>query len=204
MNHFKFEDLPLEIFELLSTYLEYNEIAKLEQTSKRILSTIQELNLWRRIAIRLLIQNYDDPAVSDALICLRENAETCPKVCKVLIGVTVHTMEIVNDLEKSITGYISMYEEKKLILRDAEILDEYDMLQNDFVLLEVIMLVFKADLMRDSLKKILNCYDKALNNITEYEEDAEICVDKNMDNEPYLDVTRYIYDYRRQTSVFKL
>ena len=203
MNHFKFEDLPLEIFELLSTYLEYHEIAKLEQTSKRILSTIQELNLWRRIAIRL-IQTYDDPAVSDALHYIRENAETCPKVCKVMIGITVHTMEIVNDLQKSITGYISMCEEKKLIRRDAEILDEDDILQYHEFVVELMTLEFQAELRRDSLNNILICYDRALNIITGYEEDSEICVDINMDKVLYLDVTRYIYDYKRQTSVFKL
>ena len=153
MEDFKFEDLPLEIFELLSTYLEYHEIAKLEQSSKRILSTIQELNLWRRIAIRL-IQNYDDPAVLDALYYIRENAETCPKVCKVMMGITVHTMEIVNDLQKSITGYISMCEEKKLILRDADILD---ILTHKFAV-DLMILEFEADLKRVSLHNILIFY----------------------------------------------
>ena len=123
MEDFKFEDLPLEIFELLSSYLEFYEIAKLEQTSKKILSNVRELNPWRKIAITL-IQKYDVPAVKDALNYIKENAATSPRVCKILIGITVHTTKIVNDLD--LPGYMRTLEAEKLFLRNRGILDDDD------------------------------------------------------------------------------
>ena len=87
MNYLELEDLPVDIFELISTYLDYHDIANLEQTSKKILSNIQELNLWRRVALTL-IKKFDAPAPAV------KYATMCSEGCKILIGVTEHTKKL--------------------------------------------------------------------------------------------------------------
>ena len=107
MNYFELEELPVDIFELVSTYLDYRDIAILEQTSKKILSTIQELHLWSRAALTL-IQKSDFPAVKDTLTYIKKNATImCPEVCKILVGVTVHTTKIVDERKKLADRYHS-------------------------------------------------------------------------------------------------
>ena len=100
MDHPTFEDLPYEIFDLICTYLQYFDLAKLEQTSKKNLSTIQKLNLWKKVAIKW-IQKYDLPAVHNVLKYMKENAlKTGPKSCKIIIGLTLHTKKNMDDLSR--------------------------------------------------------------------------------------------------------
>ena len=61
-----FENLPYVIFEAICSNLHPNDIARLEQTSGKILATIQELNLWKKVAVAL-IKHSDVPAVLDVL-----------------------------------------------------------------------------------------------------------------------------------------
>ena len=85
--------------------MDYHDIANLEQTSKKILSTIQELHLWRRAALTL-IQKFDVPTVKEllrasvklTLTYIKKNATMCPKVYKIFVGVTVHTTKIVDEI----------------------------------------------------------------------------------------------------------
>ena len=105
MNYLELEDLPVDIFELISTYLDYHDIANLEQTSKKIQSNIQELNLWRRVALTL-IKKFDAPAPAV------KYATMCSEGCKILIGVTEHTKKIVEELEESVASYERMRQKK--------------------------------------------------------------------------------------------
>ena len=115
MNYFELEDLPVDIFERICSFLDYHDIAKLEQTSKTILSTIQELHLWRKVALTL-IRKFDAPDVQYALIYIKKSATMCPKVCKILIGVTVLTTKVVDELKKSVNSRESVLREKEKIV----------------------------------------------------------------------------------------
>ena len=224
MEDFKFEDLPLEIFELLSSYLEFYEIAKLEQTSKKILSNVRELKPWRKIAITL-IQKYDVPAVKDALNYIKENAATSPRVCKILIGITVHTTKIVNDLDlPGSMRILQDLEAEKLILRNRSILDDddddgylqplYDEDDDGYLqplvdgymprdkYIKIKCLEFEVPLKKFLLNEISKCYDKAVRTITGNKD--ERCVEEDMVVETSLDVMCHLDEYRRQTSRFNL
>ena len=106
MNYLELEDLPVDIFELISTYLDYHDIANLEKTSKKFLLNIQKLNLWRKVALTLM-KNFDAPAPAV------KYATMCSEGCKILIGVTEHTKKIVEELKKSVASYERMRHRKK-------------------------------------------------------------------------------------------
>ena len=201
MEDFKFEDLPLEIFELLSSYLEFYEIAKLEQTSKKILSNVRELKPWRKIAITL-IQKYDVPAVKDALNYIKENAATSPRVCKILIAITVHTTKIVNDLKKGLPAYMRILEGERLFLRSRGILDDVGYPQPTVYghwdkYVNLCYLKLEVQRKKASLNEIFNCYYKAIRTITGNKD--ERCVEEDMVVETSLDVMCHLDQYRRQT-----
>ena len=92
-----FENLPYVIFEAICSNLHPNDIARLEQTSGKILATIQELNLWKKVAVAL-IKHSDVPAVPDVLKYMKLREVKCPKYYKIIVGLTVVTMKFVDGL----------------------------------------------------------------------------------------------------------
>ena len=194
MTYFELEELPVDIFELISTYLDYHDIAILEQTSKKILSTIKELHLWRRAALTL-IQKSNAPAVKDALTYIKKNATMCPKVYKIFVGVTVHTTKIVDELKQLVDSYERMHEKKmeryRLLLRRSH--------RNWHILSSIcnvdeMMITQKKNV----INRILFSYAKTLEVKIEK---LKICAGKNM---VAPDVKYHIDEYKRQTSVILL
>jgi len=100
MNSSILEDLPFEIFEIICSYLHPFDIGKLEQTSRNILTSIQELNVWKKVAVTLL-QHSEVPAVQDVVKYMKIHEVTSLKFYKIIVGVTVFTMEIMDDFRGS-------------------------------------------------------------------------------------------------------
>ena len=174
MNIFELEDLPVDVFELISTFLDYHDIAQLEQTSKKILTTIQELNLWRRVSLTL-IQKSHAPAVKDVLNYIKKNAAMCPKVCKILIGVTVHTTRNVDCFER-------MLKKRKLAL----------MFNSSTIIARK----------KKVIKEVLYYYVKTLEMITGMKEKGRGCA--ALHTVVKLDVKYHIDEYKRQTRIIQL
>ena len=78
MDRSTFEDLPYVIFEAICSYLHPCDIARLEQTSGKVLETIQDLNLWKKVAVAL-IKHSDVPAVPNVLKYIKTREVRCPK-----------------------------------------------------------------------------------------------------------------------------
>ena len=175
MNHFELEDLPVDVFEQISTYLDYHDIAQLEKTSKKILTTIQELNLWRRVALTLIHKSHA-PAVQDVLNYIKKNAAMCPKVCKILIGVTVHTTRIVDCFER-------MLKKRKLAL----------MFNSSTTIIAR---------KKKVIKEVLYYYVKTLEMITGMKEKVKRCA--ALHTVVKLDVKYHIDEYKRQTWLIQL
>ena len=218
MNRSHFEDLPCEVFELICTYLNHFDIAKLEQTSQKNRSAILELSIWRKAAISL-IRNCDLPDVQDALMYMKENKITCPKFCKILIGVTVHATKIVDDLGGSMNCNKITHSDKTssdLDDEDSDVDDEER--SNDFdeessyewtgmdwntrlgltessdddddFLLQLIILGLKAENRKLRVKNILECYKKAIIK-SGNEVESKMC-----DEETSLDVMNHINEFK--------
>ena len=201
----KFEDLPCDIVELICTYLEYYDIAKLEQSSMKILLTILKLNLWRKVAITW-IKEYDVPAAQYALQYMKENAGTCPKVCKILIGVTVQTMKSLDDVKRLLNDYESLYIKplRLMVLRQDETYHSHD------ALMKILGLWEKIRRLRSiTVNKILNGYNVKIKIINKLKvvrevEDMikELSLDKylSLDKDLSLDVMNHISGFKHQTS----
>ena len=162
MDHPTFEDLPYEIFDLICTYLQYFDLAKLEQTSKKIFSTIQNLNLWKKVAIKW-IQKYDLPAVHNVLKYMKENAEKMgPKSCKIIIGLTLHTKKNMDDLSRFLLS--------RFLKMEVGINDTFRVR-----VIQKILIVKKKKM----AKSLLDSYEKALTEVVERCE-REISLDMMM------------------------
>ena len=85
MDSSTFEELPYEIFEVICSYFHPFDIARLEQTSRKILTTVQELNLWKKVAVTL-IQKSDLPAAQDVLKYMMIYEVNSPKFYKIIVG----------------------------------------------------------------------------------------------------------------------
>ena len=214
MNRSHFEDLPCEVFELICTYLNHFDIAKLEQTSQKNRSAILELSLWRKAAISL-IRNYDLPDVQDALMYMKENKITCPKFCKILIGVTVHATKIVDDLGGSMNCNKSTHSDKTSTDLEDEDSDVDDVERsNDFdeessdeddeessdddddFLLQLRILGLKIENRKLRVKNILECYKSVI------VKSANKVEGKMCDEEISLDVMSQINEFKSLTYPF--
>jgi len=96
MNCSTFENLPYEIFEIICSFLHPFDIGKLEQASRNILATIQELNVWKKFAVTLL-QHSEVPAVQDVLKFMKIHEVTSAKFFKIIIGKTEVTMKMMDE-----------------------------------------------------------------------------------------------------------
>ena len=67
MEHSTFEKLPSEDINVVCSYLHPFDIARLEQASRNILAAIQELNLWKKVAVTLIRKHSDVLGVQDVL-----------------------------------------------------------------------------------------------------------------------------------------
>ena len=90
-----FEDLPYEIFEIICSYLHPFDIGKLEQASRNIFTTIQKLNVWKKVAVTLL-QHSEVPAVQDVLKFMKIHEVSSSKFYKIIIGMTELTMKMMD------------------------------------------------------------------------------------------------------------
>jgi len=96
MNCSTFENLPYEIFEIICSFLHPFDIGKLEQASRNILATIQELNVWKKFAVTLL-QHSEVPAVQDVIKFMKIHEVTSAKFFKIIIGKTELTMKMMDE-----------------------------------------------------------------------------------------------------------
>ena len=113
MDHSSFEKLPSEIIEVVCSYLHPFDIARLEQASRNILAAIQELNLWKKVAVTLIRKHSDVLGVQDVLKYMKIHAVNSPKFYKIIICLTVLTVKIVDDFggsmhDKDSIEYISI------------------------------------------------------------------------------------------------
>ena len=77
--------LPSEIIEHICSYLSLFDVAKLEQTNKKMLQTIQGVRVWKRVAERFG-RKFNYPLVRALLNHMKENDITDVKYYKIVIG----------------------------------------------------------------------------------------------------------------------
>eukprot|EP00092_Neocalanus_flemingeri_P008243 GFUD01008888.1.p1 GENE.GFUD01008888.1~~GFUD01008888.1.p1 ORF type:complete len:239 (+),score=52.17 GFUD01008888.1:52-768(+) len=99
-----FLDVPCEILEHICSYMALFDIARLEQSNKKLRATIQETRVWRKEAERLHIKfNYQ--LIGDMLTYMKDNNIGEGKYYKITIGIMAHTKKIVGDLERAAKQY---------------------------------------------------------------------------------------------------
>ena len=167
MEHSTFEELPSVVIDVVCSYLHPFDIARLEQTSRNILAAIQELNLWKKVAVTLIRKHSDVLGVQDILKYMKIHDVTSPKFYKIIIGLTVHTVKIVDDFggsmhDKDSIEYISIARENEVLRKrdeenseSDESLDYDECLDDGESLDEVKKLeLWKSDLMKLELMKL--------------------------------------------------
>ena len=162
MNRSTLEDLPFDVFDVVCSYLNPFDIAKLEQASRNVFTTIQELNLWKKVAVKF-IRNSDVPAVQDVLKNMKLDEFISPRYCKIVIGLTVITMKIMNDLGGSMNDseaiyYITTHRECLVGTKKIQRIIEGQMK----FFLKMKMMKLEPWLKKTKIRCILGCYDKAL------------------------------------------
>ena len=187
MDHPTFEDLPYEIFELICTYLQYFDLAMLEQTSKKNLSTIQKLNLWKKVAMKW-IQKYDLPAVHNVLKYMKENAvKTGPKSRKIMIGLTLQTKKNMDDLSRLIIEKRTLLLSQWFLKMMMELCIDESFRSR---VIEKILFVKK----KQKTKSLLDSYEKALTEVVERCE-REISLDMMMHVNKCMSYTVFLDDF---------
>jgi len=120
MNCSTFENLPYEIFEIICSFLHPFDIGKLEQASRNILATIQELNVWKKFAVTLL-QHSEVPAVHDVIKFMKIHEVTSAKFFKIIIGKTELTMKMMDEFGGSMNDEAITYIRNHVSPRPSDI-----------------------------------------------------------------------------------
>jgi len=154
-----FLDLPCEIIEQICSYLDFFGIARLEETNKKLRSTIQETRVWRRITGRLH-KKFNFPLTGEMMAYMKKNNIVEGKYFKIVIGVTAHTKKIVGDLEKAAKQYKTDGELEMEKYQNQDQANQTDR-QFNLWLRRMVKLFIQEELMRAKMQQILN-YNESL------------------------------------------
>jgi len=163
-----FLDVPCEIIEQICSYLPLFDIARLEQTNKKLRSSIQETRVWRLIAERFS-KKYPYPLTRDMLEYMKKNNIVEGKYFKIVIGMTAHTKKIVGDLERAAKQYKTDGELEMEKYQNQDQANQTDR-QFNLWLRRMVKLFIQEELMRSKMQQILN-YNETL--VIKKEDDVE-------------------------------
>jgi len=154
MDQISLLGLPSEIIEHICSYLSLFDVAKLEQTNKKMLQTIQGVRVWKRVAERFG-RKFNYPLVRALLKHMKENDITDVKYYKIVIGITAHSKKIVGDLERAANQYKSDGEQEMEKYQEERNRAHLTSKQFNLWLRRMVKLFIQEDLMRAKVKQIL-------------------------------------------------
>lgn len=154
-----FLDVPCEIIEQICSYLALFDIARLEQSNKRLRSTIQETRVWRLVAARLH-KKFNYPLIGNMLTYMKKTNIVEGKYFKIIIGMMAHTKKIVGDLEKAAKQYKT---DGELEMEKYQNQDQANQTGRQFNLWlrRMVKLFIQEELMRAKMHQILS-YNETL------------------------------------------